>query len=207
MSCVITSVYVDGMNLFYGCLKGSAYKWLDLLALSKALLPQDDVKTVRYFTAKVTSTRNDPSRHIRQHQYLRALATLPEVQIHLGHFRRDQVRMPVAYPPPNTIEVIKTKEKGSDVNLATYLMFDACQQACEKQLVITNDSDLAEPIRLVRRALRIPIGIANPHALRNRTSRLKGDFHRQIRDSTLAACQLPTLVKDSAGSFDKPPTW
>ena len=28
-----TRVYIDGYNLYYGCLKGTAFKWLDLLAL------------------------------------------------------------------------------------------------------------------------------------------------------------------------------
>jgi len=133
------------MNLFYGCLKGSPYKWLDLVALSNALLPNDEVKTVRYFTAEVISMPRAPRRHIHQRQYLRAIATLPEVAIHLGYFRQDRVRMPVANPPPNTIEVIKTEEKGSDVNLGVHMMRDAYLQRCEKQLVITNDSDLAEP--------------------------------------------------------------
>jgi hypothetical protein len=128
---VIANVYVDGRNLFYGCLKGSPYKWLDLVALSKALLPHDEIKTVRYFTARVTSNPRHPHRDTRQDQYLRALATLPEVAIHLGYFRRDRVRMPVANPPPNTIEVIKTEEKGSDVNLGAHLMRDAYLQHCK----------------------------------------------------------------------------
>ena len=54
--------------------------------------------------------------------YLRALATMPHVSVRLGHFLTSTVRMPLVAPPPGgprTVEVIKTKEKGSDVNLAT----------------------------------------------------------------------------------------
>ena len=29
-----TNVYVDGFNLYYGCLKGTPHKWLDLDALA-----------------------------------------------------------------------------------------------------------------------------------------------------------------------------
>jgi len=36
---MLTNVYVDGFNLYYGCLKGTPYKWLDLGALCQALLP------------------------------------------------------------------------------------------------------------------------------------------------------------------------
>jgi 6-hydroxy-3-succinoylpyridine 3-monooxygenase len=28
-----TRAYIDGYNLYYGCLKGTPYKWLDLLVL------------------------------------------------------------------------------------------------------------------------------------------------------------------------------
>jgi 6-hydroxy-3-succinoylpyridine 3-monooxygenase len=35
-----TRVYVDGYNLYYGCLKGTPYKWLDLLKLfEQQILP------------------------------------------------------------------------------------------------------------------------------------------------------------------------
>ncbi|HZM74775.1 MAG TPA: NYN domain-containing protein [Candidatus Limnocylindrales bacterium] len=195
------------MNLFYGCLKGSPYKWLDPVALSKALLPNDEVKTVRYFTARLINSPQDPVRHIRQLQYLRALATLPEVTIHLGHYRRDRVRMPVASPPPNTIEVIKTEEKGTDVSLGAHVMRDAYLQHCEMQLVITNDCDLEEPIRLVRKDVRMMVGIVNPHAGSRRTPRLAGDFYRSIRPSALAASQLPAALKDAAGPITKPLQW
>ena len=50
-----TFVYVDGFNLFYGALKGTSWKWLDLPALfAKVLQPHHDILTVKYF--------NSPSR-------------------------------------------------------------------------------------------------------------------------------------------------
>ncbi len=207
MRRVIANVYVDGMNLFYGCLKGTPYKWLDLVALSKALLPNDTIHTVRYFTARVAGSLRNPGAYQRQDLYLRALATRPEVQIHYGHFRQDVVRMPVAHPPPNTIEVVKTEEKGSDVNLATYILRDAFRQECEKQLVITNDSDLAEPIRVVRNELRMPVGPVKPRASGRRGLKLEADFYRTIRGAALAHSQLPTSLKDGMGPFVKPPDW
>ncbi len=57
--------------------------------------------------------------------------------------------MPLANPRPGgarTVEVVKTEEKGSDVNLATYLLLDAFRRRCDSAVVISNDSDLAEPI-------------------------------------------------------------
>ncbi len=65
---------------------------------------------------------------VRQQAYLRALYTLPKVEVHFGNFMVTETRMPLATPPvvgAKTVKVIKTEEKGSDVNLATYLLVDA----------------------------------------------------------------------------------
>lgn len=56
---MIANVYIDGFNLYYGCLKGTAYKWLDLEALAKRLLPKDEINRIRYFTAKVDGRAGD----------------------------------------------------------------------------------------------------------------------------------------------------
>ena len=61
--------------------------------------------------------------------------------------------MPLRHPVPGgprTVEVIKSEEKGSDVNLATYLMLDAFRRDCDTAVLITNDSDMQEPIEIVQ---------------------------------------------------------
>jgi len=119
------NVYVDGFNLYYGALKGTSHKWLDLDALFRTLVPTHEIKRIRYFTARISARRDNPGSPTRQDTYLRALRTLPNVSIHLGKFLQSSVRMPLASPKlggPKTVEVLKTEEKGSDVNLATYLL-------------------------------------------------------------------------------------
>jgi hypothetical protein len=37
------NVYIDGFNLYYGALKRTPYKWLDLALLARTLLPTDTV--------------------------------------------------------------------------------------------------------------------------------------------------------------------
>ncbi|GAA0322283.1 NYN domain-containing protein [Actinoallomurus spadix] len=208
------NVYVDGFNLYYGCLKGARHKWLDLDALSRRLLPQHEhIHRIRYFTAQIGRRTDDPQRHNRQQIYLRALRTIPHLEIHLGRFQQTTVRMPLAVPPvqgPRTVEVIKTEEKGSDVNLATYLVADAFRGDFDAALVITNDADLAEPIRLVCHELRLVVGIASPHPPHRRSGALRQatpTFFRQIRPSTLRACQFPDLIKDGQGLVQGPLMW
>ena len=65
--------------------------------------------------------------------------------------------------PTQRVWVDKTEEKGSDVNLASHLVRDAYQQAFQVAVLITNDSDLAEPVRIVRQELNLPVGVLNPH--------------------------------------------
>jgi hypothetical protein len=113
------NVYVDAFNLDYGCLKGTPYRWVDLDTFCRQLLPRDRIHRIRYFTAMVSGRSADPQQPQRQQIYLRALQTIPHLSVHLGHYLSHPVRMPLAHPPPvgpQTVEVIKTEEKGSDVN-------------------------------------------------------------------------------------------
>jgi hypothetical protein len=204
--------YVDGFNLYYGCLKGTAYKWLDLEALFRTLVPTHDIKRIRYFTARISGRAGDPTPPTRQDAYLRALRTLPTVTVHLGKFLESHVRMPLVHPPvsgPKTVEVIKTEEKGSDVNLATYLLVDAFRRDSDLTVVVSNDSDLCESIRIVKDEFGMPVGLLNPHRYASSDlSRLNPTFIKQIRTGPLSASQFPAQVLDSRGrKISKPAEW
>jgi hypothetical protein len=69
-------VYIDGFNLYYGALKGSPYKWLDLAALCHLMLPNDTIQSIKYFTAIVSARPYDLDLPVRQQMYLRALKTI-----------------------------------------------------------------------------------------------------------------------------------
>ena len=58
----IVNVYVDGFNLYYGALKRTPYKWLDLGKPAEMLLPGDTIQEVHYFTARVSSRPYNPDR-------------------------------------------------------------------------------------------------------------------------------------------------
>ena len=76
-----TIVYVDGFNLYYGALRGTPYKWLDVVALCRALLPRHEVTGVKYFTARVSPRESDPQQRTRQQVYLRAIQARSPVEI------------------------------------------------------------------------------------------------------------------------------
>ena len=133
---LLTNVYIDGFNLYFGALKGTPYKWLDLDALCRRLLPKHQIGRIRYFTAIVSARSNDPSGPDRQWIYLRALETKPNISVRFGEFLTSRVWMPLVAPQPGGprfAQVIKTEEKGSDVNLATYLLADAFRRTAKRQ--------------------------------------------------------------------------
>ena len=202
-----TTVYVDGFNLFYGALKGQKHYWLDLLKFSQGLLQRENAITrIRYFTALVSATKRDPTATDRQDAYLRALRTLRGLTIHLGSFINDSAGSP--------------REKGSDVNLATYLLLDAFDGRFDVAFVISNDSDLKTPISVVTKRFGYPVGVAlpllneNSDGTQRRASRdlvEVASFVRHInksRQSLLKASQFPSNVPTRDGrSVSKPASW
>jgi len=202
------NVYIDGFNLYYGAVKSTPFKWLDLGALCHRMLPNDSILSVEYFTAIVSARPHDLGLPVRQQVYLRALRTIPNLKIVFGHFLTHSTQMVLTgVNPIQKVWVDKTEEKGSDVNLATHLLRDAYNKAFEVAVLITNDSDLLEPVRIVRHELGLPIGILNPH--QHHSQKLKGEatFMKRIRQSDLAACQFPNPMRDAKGQFHKPPIW
>lgn len=206
-----TYVYVDGFNLYFGSLLGTPYKWLDIDALATRLLrPENQIMKIKYFTARINARPGDPDQPMRQLTYLRALQTFPHLEIFFGHFLTHVVRMPLANPAPGQnlhAKVIRTSEKGSDVNIATQLMHDAHRGAFDCAVIISGDSDLLMPVRLVINDLKKPVGVINPQKTPCRVLETTATFYKHIRPAALAASQLPPTLTDSRGTFSKPMAW
>ena len=103
--------------------------------------------------------------------------------------------------------VMKTEEKGSDVNLATHLLNDAHNKDFDIAIMITNDSDLLEPMRIVREELHLPVGIINPQKKPSFQLQSKANFIKSVRPWTLKSSQFPSLLEDADGKFTKPINW
>lgn len=206
-----TFVYVDGFNLYYGAVKGTPYKWLNILSLCRHLLPKNNILKIKYFTALVTARPGDPDQPSRQQIYLRALKTIPNLEIIYGHFLEHPVNMPLISSLAGKIKyvyVMKTEEKGSDVNLAAHLINDGYKGLYQVAVLITNDSDLVEPIKIVRNELSLPVGVLNPRrSTPSHELRKYATFVKPIRKGVLAASQFPTNLTDATGTFHKPPIW
>ncbi|MDP3617709.1 MAG: hypothetical protein Q8R49_07850 [Rhodoferax sp.] len=96
-SVLRTNIYVDGFNLYYGALRKTPYRWVNLNALFQFLLPNSAIQEIKYFTALVSARPNDLTQPLRQQLYLRALATVPNISVHRGHFLVHEVSAPIEY--------------------------------------------------------------------------------------------------------------
>lgn len=212
------NVYIDGLNLFRRKLsKHPECKWLDVEALAQRLLPDFEVHRVRYFTAIIKAGPGaDAQSPQRQQAYLRALETLPRTEIFLGKFRIDPRIMPVhptKFQPDGTpvyVKVKKTEEKGSDVNLASYALLDAFRGDANAYAVLSNDSDLVTPMRLIRQELHADTILLSPMDAKRTSNELRQtqpSTIRHISGDDLRACQLPESIADSHGIIRRPKQW
>ena len=134
------------------------------------------------------------------------------VYVHLGKFQPVfRTGMPTEAAPGVPTEPVKIstwEEKGSDVNLATWLLTDGMIGDYEQALVISNDSDLTEPIRVVKHMFSLPVVVVSPYPTVTTKLRRASSTWAVLDKSLLAACQLkPRLVDKKGRVITKPTSW
>nr|DAV82124.1 MAG TPA: hypothetical protein [Caudoviricetes sp.] len=207
--------YIDGFNLFYSSLKGTKNKWLDLWSLCSSFLKDDqELVEVKYFSARVIAFNNDNSRVDNQTVYLSALRTNPKIKIELGFFSVKPVNMPQAKPflennKIEMVEVIKTEEKGSDVNLAVSLAVDALQDKFDYAMLFSNDSDMAKSVKIVTKVCNKRVGLyIDSKAKSFKTLKENTTHTHKINKTYFSRHQFPDSIELSTGKIiTKPKSW
>jgi hypothetical protein len=118
-----------------------------------------------------------------------------------------RVRRPAGGGSTSVQTAVRTEEKGSDVNLATLLLCDAYENDCDAAIVVTNDSDLVMPIRIVRDRLKKDVVLLCPASQPSAELRTVATYVKSIRKGVLRASQLPPTLSDAHGTITRPPTW
>ena len=109
---------------------------------------------------------------------------------------------------PVVVKVRKFEEKGSDVNLATHLLNDAFQNRADAYVILTNDSDLAEPMRLLIHDWQKTLGLITPGETASKKLLETGpQIKLRLRAGVLAASQLPDELRDRHGLIQRPAEW
>lgn len=228
-----TAVYIDGYNLYYGRLRGSPYKRLDVVALfrhiARTITPESEVLAVRFFTAPALArfARHGDQSMIAQNEYHRALESLYPLHFSkiLGShvFDKDGSWMPRFVPGQpldraNGVCVWRLVEKKTDVNLAMRMYRDAAGGHYGQIVLVSNDSDaepaleaIAEDFPAIRIGVVMPISPPEParrgRPISARLSRLAHWTRDYIRDDELAQFQLPASVPTKKKPARKPAHW
>ena len=207
----ITRVYIDGFNLYHGIIRDNRLHWLDLQSFAEKLNRNQPVDHITFCTAMVSGTITDPDKALRQEVYHRALAlACPKVEILKGMFTSHIGRKPLAgckNTPACLVQVVSRCEKGSDVNLASRLLFDAHAGRYDRAIVVSGDSDLMEPIRLVAKEMGKEVWVRNPRNVSSVELEGVATHYDRIRPAVLQASQLPDLVTDGLRAYHKPAKW
>lgn len=207
----VTRVYIDGFNLFYGSLKGEGLLWLGLGPLADHLAG-GCVDRILYCTAMVRSGPEDPLKAVRQQLYLRAVKADPRVEVKLGEFRVRKTGRRLCTcqdaAEPCFVKVEHFEEKGSDVNLATHLVLDGCLGRYGRAIVVTGDSDLAEPIRVLVAERGLQVDVVNPRQRHSNELATVSSSYSRLGRGAVVASQMPDPVTLPGGSeVGKPPLW
>jgi 6-hydroxy-3-succinoylpyridine 3-monooxygenase len=233
-----TRIYIDGCNFYYGCLRGTPHKWLDLLPLFvKHILPSALVKdgdghirqstllpspSIKFFTAKIIeSVARAPDSVSSQARYHTALRKLHDGRIELieGYYAVNKMKVKIvdAEDPDRAprecqeIQAWKVEEKQSDVNLALQVYHDAITGQIDHAVIVTNDTDIAPALEMIRAHTNVLIGVVVPTTDHTRPPntdlvKLAHWTRRHINANELAACQLPRVIQGKRPTT-KPESW
>lgn len=226
--------YVDGYNLYYGRLRGSTLKWLDLVKLMDDILAQRDqnerLERLHLFTAPALATfATHGTESVKaQSDYHRALQTkyCDRFRVTYGKhsFDRDGSLLPEfvkgqPYDRTRRVRVWHLEEKKTDVNLAIQMYRDAAQGLVDRIILVSNDSDAEPALEAVRADFpHIMIGVVMPirppapgtEVHRRVSGSLAGQADwivRHLTDEQLQAAQLPPHVSTKKKPIRKPPHW
>ena len=198
-----TIVYIDGYNLYYGLLKGTSYKWLDLARFAKELVGEGhNVMAVKYFTSWVKPHPYDLATVERQNLYLQAVAGTGVVKTTLGFYSKRKKLLPAVEESCKScpsaeggfVRAVVLEEERTDVNMAVAMVVDAARPEVDCVAVITGDSDQVGAIEAVRYTYGKKALVFNPHETFSENLKKASPYYKQIPRALPSRCQLPDEI-------------
>lgn len=224
-----TIVYVDGYNLYYGRLRHTGFKWLDIFELFQNIVkvqnPASKVIKVKYFTAPVKANFSSHGQEsmAAQNSYHRALEYLykDRLEIIYGYHTIEKGYPPRYQKPINKndrVEIWKFEEKQTDVNIALHMYRDAINETCHQQILVSNDSDLELPLKLISEdKSNIALGLIIPRPKLTTTkhtrpsNKILSQYVRwtrsHIMDGECQNAQFADIIATRKKSIKKPKYW
>lgn len=202
-------IYIDGFNLYYGAVKNTPWKWLNIEKYFELLRPHDIIQTIKYFTARISGS-HQPNQEV----FIEALLTLDKIQIIYGLFKLKKVKCLVKNCKYGGTKVFNVpEEKRTDVNIAAHMLEDAFYNRCDKLILVTGDSDLVPAIKAVKKIFqnkKIIVYIPANNKKRGAATEIRGasDRHKTLPNNLLSKAQFPNQITDNNGKLiQKPSSW
>ncbi|MEM9102610.1 MAG: NYN domain-containing protein [Pseudomonadota bacterium] len=160
-----TIAYIDGYNLYYGCLRNSRYKWLNLHKLFDTIIniqnPDSELQKIKYFTSDVKarySTHGQLAQQAQTRYHNALLKCCPNIEIIKGYHTENISPLPTfqegeALDRTQTTKVWRLEEKQTDVNIALEMYRDAIKSEAQQIVVVSNDTDLEPALKMIRNDL------------------------------------------------------
>ena len=213
--------------MYFGCLRGTPYRWLDVCALTERLCreqnPACELVSINYFTADIRakfSSRGEVSYRAQQ-DYLLSLqahniARNPRLKVIKGKYN---VQSKTYYAHQNPIDcnrkltVWAPEEKQTDVSIAVNMLCDAMEKPIDQLVIVSNDSDLTPALHAIRtRWPELSVGVIAPVRGQERNSsadlsKFANWTRSGITQEELAATQLPEKVRTRKRVISKPEHW
>jgi hypothetical protein len=193
------TIYIDGFNFYFGIFENKPeWKWLNIQSFFEMLRSREDVVSIKYFTAIVDPKKAYSARRDRQLLFLKALETLPKVEIINGVFQPRTVRCDAKCCE----QYIVSQEKKTDVNITIRMIQDCLEKATDSVVLVSGDSDQEPAIHWIHNRFQdIALAVYIPVLEQERDSR-RNDFYYSIGVPCnplpldgLAAHQLPAVIK------------
>jgi uncharacterized LabA/DUF88 family protein len=199
-----TYAYIDGFNLYSGLMdkrytiSGDTsqfplrkYLWLKIDDFIHSFLQRHyNLAQIKYFTAPI---RGNPKKQYRQETYIKALETLPNINIILGKH----------------IPIGKTySEKQTDVLMALHMYTDARDTKPNAIVLVSGDSDQVPTLNWIKQIDRdIEIHVIFPPFRVSKDLRKAADFTYNTKWKRLRQYQFPETVVGKGYSVSRPKAW
>lgn len=195
--------YIDGYNLYYG-LRSKSWKrfyWLNVQKLiGQFIRPNQELILTKYFT---TVVKQPEAKRLRQTEFLDALKTLPDFQIHYGQFLSETITCRQCGHTYTTYH-----EKMTDVNISVEMLSDAFQNRFDAAFLLSADSDLSGTIETVRHLLKKRVVAIFPPGRSSYSIKRNADAVLHIGHVELAKSVFPDEITMPGGVvLRRPAAW
>ncbi|MBW5389339.1 NYN domain-containing protein [Brachyspira hampsonii] len=193
--------YIDGFNIYHAIdrLNNNKLKWINYYDLCKSLLKDNEIiNKVYYFSAYAFWKPYSQNKH---YIFIQALKYF-NVEVVLGNFKKKSKNLIINDNNGNIIKYNYEyhEEKESDVNIAIYLVRDACNRNCDKAILLSGDSDLVPAIKMAKEEnADLKVGVVVPPNVQASSLKNISDFDIKLLKIDISSFLLPNSIKLETG--------